>query len=74
TYATAAAVSITVWNIFLAWAVKSVLIKIGGIRLVNRVKPMFLGMMCGHAVALGLSILVDAVFFPGHGHTVRTGW
>ena len=40
TYATAAAVSITVWNIFLAWAVKSVLIKIGGIRLVNRVKPM----------------------------------
>ncbi len=73
-FATTSIAGLQVINLFLAWLVKSTLDRLGGHRLVNRAKPFFVGLVCGHALGLALAILVDAVLFPGQGHRVPTGW
>lgn len=74
TFATTSVVGLMTINIFLAWAVKGTLERVGGYRLVERAKPFFLGLVCGHSVGVLFGILVDALWFPGRGHYVLTGW
>ena len=61
-------------NFFLAWLAKTVLGKFGGSALVDRAKPFFLGLVCGHSMGVVLGIVIDAIWFPGQGHRILTGW
>ena len=74
TFATTSVVGLMTVNIFLAWATKTILNRLGGHRLVTRAQPFFLGLVCGHSLGVALGILVDAIWFQGSGHYVLTGW
>ncbi|MFW6107140.1 MAG: DUF6785 family protein [bacterium] len=57
-----------VLSIFLGWAAKTTVIRVGGIHLYNRAKFFFLGIILGFFTGCGLSFLVDILWFPGQGH------
>ncbi len=63
----------TYWfSIFLIWLFKLLILKIGGVKLYNRAKPVFVGFIAGYALALILSFSIDAIFFPGReGHAIH---
>lgn len=61
------------FSVFLAWMIKIIILKLGGIKLYKSVKPLFVGLIMGHFVAAGISFIVDMLWFPGQGHPV-TGW
>jgi hypothetical protein len=59
----------TAFTIFLAWALKVLLLKIGGNRLYRQALPLFFGLMLGYYAGLGVCWVVDFVWFPGgQGH------
>ena len=49
------------FSVFVAWLIKSTVLKYGGLTLLNRLKPFFLGLVLGEAVAAGSWILIDYV-------------
>lgn len=55
-------------SVFVAWAAKSIILRIGGIQLYRRSRPFFLGIICGYVAGIALSLLVDVLWFPGQGH------
>jgi len=60
-----------IWlSLLLAWLVKLIIIKTGGIRLYNKFKPFFLGFIVGGFFMTGLGSLVDTIFYrlPRGGH------
>jgi len=57
-----------VLSIFLGWACKTSVIRIGGIHLYNRAKFFFLGIILGFFTGCGISFVIDMVWFPGRGH------
>ncbi len=59
----------TVFTLFLAWLIKTILIRIGGLMLYDRAKPFFIGLALGHFAAAGLSFIVDVIWFQGYGHS-----
>ena len=61
------------FSAFLAWAIKLTVLRLGGIGLYNRTQPIFLGLLIGYATGIGMSGLVDMIWFPGQGHWVH-GW
>ena len=61
-------VSRFMFSIFLGWAFKTLIIRIGGIRLYNRAKFLFLGIILGFFTACGVSFIIDMIWFPGQGH------
>jgi hypothetical protein len=59
----------TALTIFIAWAFKVLLLKIGGNRLYQRALPFFFGLMVGFYTGLGIAWIVDFFWFPGgQGH------
>jgi len=58
-------------SVFIAWAIKSLILRIGGAMLYRRYRPFFLGVLTGYTAGIGLSLLVDTIWFPGSGHTVH---
>ncbi len=58
--------------IFLAWLLQIVLIRIGGVRMYQAAQSFFTGVILGFLMGVALSLVVDAVFFPGTPH--RTEW
>jgi hypothetical protein len=61
------------FSAFLAWIMKLTIMHLGGIHLFNKFRPLFLGILIGYATMIGLSAMVDAIWFPGQGHWVH-GW
>ena len=61
-------VNFFVLSIFLGWAAKTTVIRLGGIRLYERAKFFFLGIILGFFSACGISFLIDMLWFPGQGH------
>ena len=59
--------------IFLAWAAKSIIMRFGGIDLYQRASPFFIGLILGHFLGVGISFIVDMIFFPGNGHHILHG-
>ena len=60
-----------VFTVFLAWMVKSIMLKIGGIRLYRQTLPLFMGLMLGYVTGIGMVFVVDLFFFMGQGHMVH---
>ena len=56
------------FTLFMAWMIKSIMIRVGGLMLYNRGKPFFIGLTLGHFAAAGLSFIIDVIYFQGHGH------
>ncbi|MBT3606392.1 MAG: hypothetical protein HN521_25255, partial [Candidatus Latescibacteria bacterium] len=61
------------FSAFLAWLVKLAIMRLGGMGLFNKFRPVFLGILIGYAAMIGISAFVDATWFPGRGHWVH-GW
>ena len=49
------------FSVFIAWLLKSAVLKYGGQTLLNRLKPFFLGLVLGEAVVAGTWVLIDSV-------------
>jgi len=58
------------FSIFLAWAAKTVILRVGGVRLYHKAAPFFLGLILGCFTGIALSQLVDAIWFWGRGHPI----
>ena len=49
-----------IWfSVFVAWLLKSIIVKYGGARAFNAAKPLFLGLILGEAVVAGFWLVVD---------------
>ncbi|MDA0745728.1 MAG: hypothetical protein O2954_04370 [bacterium] len=64
---------LAIFSIFLVWAIKAILLKIGGVTLYRKWQPAFLGLLAGYALGVTLSFVVDVIWFPGQGHAIH-GW
>lgn len=54
-----------------AWVIKSVMLRIGGMHTFQRGIPFFVGLIAGYAGGVAFSSVVDLIFFPGSGHGVH---
>lgn len=53
-----------IWFSFLlGWAVKSLVVKFGGGKVYQKLKPLFIGLIAGELVAAGLAIMVELIYF-----------
>jgi hypothetical protein len=59
--------------IFISWVAKSAIIRFGGIDLYRKSAPFFMGLILGHFAGVGISFIVDMVFFYGNGHPILHG-
>jgi|GEM_PF-2648074 len=60
---------LTCWfSIFIAWALKSIVLKFGGLRLMRVVLPLFLGLVVGEGIAAAIWVIVG--MFTGVGTPV----
>lgn len=57
-------------SLFLAWAIKKLLLWIGGVELYRKAQPLFIGLIFGYFSGLALSMLVDFIWFPQAGHNI----
>lgn len=62
----------SVFSVFMAWGIKSIILRIGGVDLYRRLRPFFLGLLVGHALGVILSFFVDQIWFPGQGHRTHS--
>ena len=60
----------TVVSVFLAWAVKSVVMYYGGVNGYRQIRPFFLGLIVGYFLGIGISFSVDWIWFFGKGHPI----
>lgn len=67
---TAYPVNRIVFSFFWAWLAKSIILRVGGIAAYRRGANFFLGMMMGYFVGVGVSFLVDVIWFPERGHSL----
>jgi len=57
--------------VFLTWAVKMVILRVGGINLYRTCRPFFLGMIVGYTCGVTASFFIDLIFFFGRGHSIH---
>jgi len=62
-----------VLSVFLAWASKSAIMRYGGIRAYRSARPFFMGLIVGYFLGIGVSYLVDIIWFFGVGHAYFHG-
>lgn len=60
-----------VMPVFIAWAAKSIIMKVGGVQLYQRAQPLFLGLIVGYTAGVVWCFVVDAIWFTGQGHMVH---
>jgi hypothetical protein len=46
-------------SVFVAWMIKVAILKYGGVRQFDRLKPFFLGLILGKAVVAGVWVIID---------------
>jgi hypothetical protein len=61
-------------SIFIVWAIKSIILRVGGLDRYRKTAPLFLGMLMGYLAGVALGVVVDAIWFPGEGHTLITSF
>ncbi|MEW6750400.1 MAG: DUF6785 family protein [Candidatus Latescibacterota bacterium] len=73
TVATTWMVRRTVLSVFVAWLLKTAILRLGGVRLYRQLRPFFVGLIVGFYVGVGISYAVDVVWFFGKGHPILHG-
>ncbi|MDP6037851.1 MAG: hypothetical protein QGG64_04815, partial [Candidatus Latescibacteria bacterium] len=63
----------SILSVFIAWTLKAIILKIGGITLYRKSQPFFIGLIVGYTFALLIGIAVDVIYFPGAGHNLYRG-
>lgn len=70
----------TLWNlrliatsVFIAWGLKSVILRVGGVSAYRRLRPFFMGLIVGFFLGVGVSYAIDAFWFFGKGHPILHG-
>ena len=61
----------TVFSIMIAWGMKAVVLKMGGVQMYEKGKPFFIGLLVAQAVSTGLVFTIDWFWFPMRGHNVH---
>ena len=56
------------FGVFLVWLTKLMLFKMGGLTLYRKTIPLFVGMLVGYILGVGLGFGVDCIWFQGAGH------
>jgi ABC-type multidrug transport system fused ATPase/permease subunit len=59
------------FTLLVAWLLKLVMLKFIGPSFYRKSKPFFIGMLTGYILAVAAGAVVDAVWFPRHGHDVH---
>ena len=59
------------FSLFVVWAVKALLLKLGGIQLYRKATPAVLGMLVAFVLGVFLSYVADVTWFPRAGHPVQ---
>ncbi len=57
--------------VFLAWLLKTILIRVGGVRLYHAAQPLMIGIMVGYVLGAAVAILMDYWYFPGSIHELQ---
>ena len=57
--------------VFLAWLLKTILIRIGGVRLYHAAQPLMIGIMVGYVLGSAIAILADFWYFRGSIHELQ---
>ena len=65
-------VRVVTFSIFLAWLVKVIVLRVGGVSLYKNTQPIFIGMLSGYVLMVVVASIVDAIWFPGQGHSIHT--
>jgi len=58
------------FSVFVGWAAKFVIMRLGGIALYRKTKPFFDGLIMGYFTGSGISWFVDWIWFYGEGHNL----
>ena len=61
----------SVLGVFLVWLTKVVLFRLGGLELYRKAIPLFVGLLVGYVLGIGLGFVVDCIWFPGAGHALH---
>jgi hypothetical protein len=59
------------FSLFLAWLIKMLLFRIGGVTIYQRVQPLAWGVLVGFCAGVFLGFIVDVIWFPGQGHSLH---
>ncbi len=59
------------FTILVAWLLKFLMLKVGGVSFYRQSRPFFTGMLIGYILAVVAGIVVDAIWFPRAGHIVH---
>jgi hypothetical protein len=59
------------FSILIAWLVKTIVLRVGGIGLYNRSRTFFVGMLLGYAFGVLLGFVLDVFYFMGQGHGIH---
>jgi hypothetical protein len=70
TVATTWMVRRTALSVFTAWALKSIILRIGGVPMYRKLRPFFIGLIIGFFIGVGISYAIDAIWFFGKGHGI----
>ncbi len=60
-------------SVFLAWVLKTLILRLGGLRAYRTCRPFFVGLIVGFFVGVGISYGVDVIWFFGKGHPILHG-
>ena len=74
TVAAAPPVADTVSTIFLIWAFKTLVLRMGGLERYRATIPLILGLLIGYLGGVALGLVVDIIWFPGQGHQMHMPW
>lgn len=74
TISAAAPLQNTGLTVFLIWAVKTLILKIGGLEKYRETAPLFLGITAGFLAGVALGVIVDTIWFPGQGHEIHLAY
>ncbi|MEE2709060.1 MAG: DUF6785 family protein [Gemmatimonadota bacterium] len=58
------------FSIFVAWFVKMIIMKVGGVSMYKKGQSFFLGILVAFSVGVALVYVVDYIWFPGQGHDI----
>ena len=60
-----------VFTFFIAWLIKTILMRIGGVNLYRKTQPLFLGILVGYVLGVAMAYVVDSLWFPDKPHVVE---